>query len=307
LAGSQSLFFPGEKLQPGTVPGTQIPGVFPNGEPYYLSIGGMHTSGSSGYNSLQVLLQKAMSHGLYFTLAYTWSHALDNSSSLEDSVANGYGVNYVPGFTHLSYGDSVYDARQRLVGTYNYGIPLPKGMRDVSFVRTLLGDWHLSGITALQSGFPVTVYDGGVYNSLYCDQFSFVNCPDVPVTSSFHIKTENPRNSGHYWFNTGTFSQEPIGTFGNVKRNFFHGPGFNYSNFEVYKNIPVGGSDSPRYLQLRLEAYNAFNHANFANPSGNFGAGPTVFGVITSVDQPVNSGGDPQPARAIQIAGKFYF
>jgi hypothetical protein len=129
----------------------------------------------------------------------------------------------------------------------------------------------------------------------------------VPNTSTFHIHTENPRNPGHYWFNTATFTQEPIGTFGNVKRNFFHGPGFNYSNFEVYKNIPVGESQTPRYIQLRLEAYNAFNHANFANPSGNFGAGPTVFGVIDSVDQPINAGGDPQPGRAIQLAGKFYF
>jgi hypothetical protein len=318
LAGSQSLYFPGEKLQPATVPGTQIPGVFPNGMPDYLSIGGMHTSGSSSYNSLQVSLAKAASHGLYFSLAYTWSHALDDASSLEDSVANGYGTNYVPGFEHMSYGDSVYDARQRLVGAYNYEIPLARSMRDVSSLRTLLGGWHFSGITALQNGFPVTVYDGGVFNSLYCDQFSFVNCPDVPVTSTFHIKTLNPRNSGNLWFNPSTFSQEAIGTFGNVKRNFFHGPGFNYSNFEVYKNIPVGSWESPRYIQLRLEAYNAFNHANFANPNANFGVtnlppgataqpGQSPFGVITSVDQPVNAGGDPQPARAIQLAGKFYF
>jgi hypothetical protein len=307
LIGSQSLYFPGEKLQPGVVPGTQIPGVFPNGLPYYLSIGGMHTSGSSSYNSLQVSLAKAPSHGLYFSLAYTYSHALDNASSLEDSVANGYGTNYVPGFEGRSYGDSVYDARQRLVGLYNYEIPVPQGIRGTPFLRSALVGWHFSGITTLQTGFPITIYDAGVYNSLYCDQFSFVNCPDVPNTSTFHIHTENPRNSGHYWFNTATFTQEPIGTFGNVKRNFFHGPGFNYSNFEVYKNIPLSGFENPRYIQVRLEAYNAFNHANFANPSGNFGAGPTVFGVIDSVDQPINAGGDPQPGRAIQLAGKFYF
>lgn len=305
LIGSQSLFFPGEKLQPATVPGSQIPGVLPNGVPYYLSIGGMHTSGVSSYNSLQASLAKAPSHGLFFSLAYTYSHALDNASSLEDSVANGYGINYVPGFRHLSYGDSTFDARQRLSAIYNYEIPMVA--RGPGLLRTALKGWHFAGITALQSGFPITIYDGGVYNSLYCDQFSFVNCPDVPDTSTFHIRTGNPRNPGHYWFNTSTFTQEPIGTFGNVKRNFFHGPGFNYSNLEVYKDVPIGRRDTPRYLQLRLEAYNAFNHANFANPSGNFGAGPTVFGVIDSVDQPINGGGDPQPGRAVQLAGKIYF
>jgi hypothetical protein len=159
----------------------------------------------------------------------------------------------------------------------------------------------------LQSGFPVLIYDAGVYNSLYCDQFSFVSCPDVPNTSTFNIKTLNPRRPGNYWFDPSTFTQEPIGTFGNVGRNFFHGPGFNYSNFEIYKNIPVGGPESSRYVQVRLEAYNAFNHANFANPNGNFGAGSPVFGSINSVDQPVSPSGDPQPARAIQLAGKLYF
>lgn len=307
LAGSQSLYFPGNKLQTATVPGTKIPGVFPNGMPDYLSIGGMHTSGSSNYSSLQSSLIKAPTHGLSFALAYTYSHALDNASSLEDSVANGYNINNYPGFEHLSYGDSSYDARQRFTATYNYEVPLLPGMRSNMALRTTFAGWHLSGVTALQSGFPVTIFAGGVFNSLYCDQYSFVNCPDVPNTSTFRIKTFDPRRQGNYWFNTSVFSDEPIGTFGNVKRNFFHGPGFNYSNFEVYKNIAIGGSDSSRYVQLRLETYNAFNHANFSNPSGNYGAGSAVFGVITSVDQPVNSGGDPQPARAIQIAGKIYF
>jgi hypothetical protein len=307
LANAQSLYFPGDKTQPAVVPGSQIPGLFPNGLPYYLSIGGMYTNGASSYHSLQVSLAKTPTHGLYFSLAYTFSHALDNASGLEDSVANGYGSNYVPGFEYLSYGDSAYDARQRFAAVYNYEIPLPHNFSANTAARYALAGWHVSGVTALQTGFPVTIFDAGVYNSLYCDQFSFVNCPDVPNTSTFRIKTLNPRHAGNYWFDPGTFTQEPIGTFGNVKRNFFHGPGFNYSNFEVYKNLPIGGAERGRYIQLRLEAYNAFNHPNFANPNGNFGAGSPVFGAINSVDQPVNTGGDPQPGRAIQLAGKFYF
>ena len=315
LAGEQSQYFPGNKTQPRILPGSQSPGRLPNGQPYYWSVGDMLTNGSSSYNSLQVSLVKAITHGLYFGLAYTYSHALDNASSLDDSVANAYGTNYVPGFEHLSYGNSAYDARQRLVGRYNYEVPLPHVMRGNAITQSALGGWHFSGVTALQTGFPILIYDAGVYNSLYCDQFSFVNCPDVPNTSTFNIKTLNPRRAGNYWFDTSTFSQEQVGTFGNVGRNFLHGPGFNYSNFEIYKNIPVGGRESSRYVQVRLEAYNAFNHANFANPTGNFNSGPPVssngpgklFGNINSVDQPVSTSGDPQPARAIQLAGKFYF
>ena len=83
--------------------------------------------------------------------------------------------------------------------------------------------------------------------------------------------------------------------------------GFNYSNFEIYKNLSLWGSESPRYVQLRLEAYNASNHANFANLNGNYGVGSPVFGSIHSVDQPLNSSGDPQPGRAIQLGAKVYF
>ena len=77
LANAQSLYFPGDKTQPAVVPGSQVPGLFPNGLPYYLSIGGMYTNGASSYNSLQVSLAKTLTRGLYFALAYTYSHALD--------------------------------------------------------------------------------------------------------------------------------------------------------------------------------------------------------------------------------------
>jgi hypothetical protein len=70
------------------------------------------------------------------------------------------------------------------------------------------------------------------------------------------------------------------------------------------KNIHLS-SNSGRYIQLRLEAFNAFNHANFANPSGNFNS--SGFGSITSVKVSADPNEDPSPGRAIQLAGKFFF
>ncbi|MHB1701409.1 MAG: carboxypeptidase-like regulatory domain-containing protein [Acidobacteriaceae bacterium] len=290
------LLFPQYMAQPATIPGTKVP--------YYLSVGTQHTDGASSYNSLQVSLAKQTTHGLYFTVSYTYSHAMDNASGLENSGFGTLGTNWVPGFQYLTYGDSSYDARHRLVTLYNYEVPLPHFLKENPYARYALGGWHATGVTALQTGFPVTISETSVFNSLYCDQFSYYACPDTPNTSTFHIPSLNPRAPGHYWFNPSVFSAEPIGTFGNVKRNFFHGPGFNYSNIEIYKNLPLGAANGPRFIQLRLEAYNAFNHPNFAGPNGNFSAGPH-FGQITSVIQ--QGSGDPQPGRAIQIAAKFYF
>jgi hypothetical protein len=292
------LMFPQYMTQPATFPGTTIP--------WYTSVGQQYTNGSSSYHSLQTSLTKGPTHGLMFTLAYTYSHALDNSSGLESSGFNGLGTNVFPGFEYLAYGDSDYDARHRFTASYDYEVPLYPGWQN-RIVREAFSGWHISGVTALQTGFPVTITSTGTFNSLYCDQQSFYSCPDVPNVSTFHIKSLDPRKTGT-WFDGSLFSPEPIGTFGNVKRNFFHGPGFNYTNLELFKNIPMGG-EGQRYLQLRLEAFNAFNHANFANPDSNFTDGPGQFGAITSV---VGSGtadvnGDPQPGRAVQLAAKFYF
>jgi Carboxypeptidase regulatory-like domain len=304
-----SIDYPQYFTQPAIVPGTAGAGKFGNGIPWYLSVGRQFTDGSSNYNSLQASLTKGTTHGLYFTVAYTYSHALDNASGLESAGFNGRGVNYIPGFQYLSYGDSDYDARQRLAMSYNYEVPLFASWNDNRILKEALSGWHVSGVTALQSGFPVTIKDEGATQSLYCNAGfnSYYDCPDTPNTSSFNIRTFNPRNADHQWFDPSLFSQEAVGTFGNVKRNFFHGPGFNYTNLILYKDFPLG--EKSRYIEIRAEAFNAFNHTNFAPPDGNYTDGPGFFGVVTAVQGAVTGdiNGDPAPARAVQLVGKFFF
>ena len=304
--GRLSLDYPQYFTQPAIVPGSDADGS--NGLPWYLSVGQQFTDGASNYNSFQASLTKGTTHGLYFTVAYTYSHALDNGSGLESSGFNGRGINPFPGFEYLNYGDSDYDARQRLVTSYNYEVPIFKSWQDKFVLREALSGWHISGVTALQTGFPVTIADAGSINSLYCNYANYYSCPDTPVTSNFNVKTFNPRNANHQWFDPSAYTQEPIGTFGNVKRNFFHGPGYNYTNLTVFKDFPLG-ADKTRYVQIRMEAFNAFNHANFASPDGNYTDGPGFFGVVTAVSgsttADVNS--DPQPGRAVQLVGKFFF
>ena len=292
------------------------PQFFTESSGNFLSVGQVYTDGSSNYHSLQVSLTKQMTHGLYYQISYTYSHALDNGSSFESAgFGNSYdlvGTNWVPGFQNLSYGNSEFDSRNRFVAGYGYEIPLTAGMRDNYFMNEFMGGWHLTGVTALQSGNPVSIGDVGLNSSLYCNfPVPFYSCPDTPNTSTYNIPRRNPRqqiDGQNFWFDPSPFSPEPIGTFGNVKRNFFSGPGFNYTNMALFENFPIGHADSPRYIQLRLEAANVFNHANFAPPDGFLGDGPS-FGTITSVVQPVQDAGqgDPQPGRAVQLAGKFYF
>lgn len=292
----QHLLFPQDAAQPAINPG--------NGYPWYVSIGNQVSDGNSNYNSLQVEATKAYSHGLTFRLAYTYAHALDDASGYESSSgAKGVTTNFVPGYEYLNYGDSDYDFRQRLVATYDYQVPLFASWNSNHIAREALAGWHFTGITGLQGGFPITFSESGVYNSLWCDSQSYYGCPDVPEVSNFHISKMDPRSATHQYFDTSVFSPEPIGTFGNAKRNFFHGPGFNYDDMTLYKDFRL--MKESQYVELRLEAYNAFNHANFAAPSGNFSAGPGNFGFVNNVDQ--NGTSDPLPGRAVQLVGKFYF
>jgi hypothetical protein len=275
-----------------------------NGLPWYTSVGEQNTEGLSNYNSFQASLIKAPSHGLQFTAAYTYSHSLDNGSGYESVTGgNNRPMNYTPGFTYLNYGDSDFDARQRLSTSYVYTVPVVGFMRNSRIAREALSGWNIGGVTALQTGFPIGINEG-TQRSLWCDSQSYFGCGDNPEYSGAGISKENIRSTTNQYFSTTPFSTETLGTFGNTRRNFFHGPGFDYTNLQLSKNIAFT-SDGSRYVQLRLEAFNAFNHANFANPTGTFLSGS--FGRVTSVDVSADPNGDPSPGRAVQIAGKVFF
>ena len=297
------LYDPQYTADPALVPGN--PDGLPNGTPWYISDGNQTSEGSSNYNSLQASLIKSPSHGLQFTMAYTYGHALDDGSGYESVTGSATGRvrNYVPGFQYLNYGSSDFDTRQRFVTSYIYEIPAAGRFKENFLLRETLTGWQVAGITAVQTGFPVGVYESGE-RSGWCDGYSYFGCADVPETTGIHPSKLNPRSAGNPWFDTSSFSLEPLGTFGNTARNYFHGPGFNYTNLEVSKNFHFS-SDNKRFVQLRLEAFNAFNHANFANPEGNFQN--SSFGTITGVKQSSDPNSDPSPGRSIQLVGKFYF
>jgi Carboxypeptidase regulatory-like domain len=322
LAGSIHTYFPQFTADPALDYPAGAIGSFPNGVPWYNSVAEQTTEGASNYNSLQVSLIHAASHGLYFSAAYTYSHALDDGSGYESSTggggenASGHVEIYTPGFTYLNYGNSDYDARNRFVSSYAYRVPVFSAIANNAILREAVSGWEIGGVTALQSGFPIGIQQGQT-RSLWCDGSSYFGCGDVPDTSSYHIKTFNPRKTqtlmvngtaetGNFYFDPTPFSNEPIGTYGNVKRNFFHGPGFNYTNLQLSKNFALSKNNEGRYIEVRIEAFNAFNHANFTAPGGNFSSGST-FGEVSAVVVTSDPNGDPSPARSYQLVGKFFF
>ncbi len=299
--------------------GTPVPGAVPWNAAIYGHPGQQTTEYNSRYDSLQLTLNRRLSRGLQVLAAYTWSRYFDQTSSLESNAFNFPGVN--PFCAACMWAPSSNDAPQRFVASYTYTLPIYQFTHKW---KRLTDDWNLSGIYTLQHGTPIAVFNF-FSTSLTCDNnVGYYACPDRANRTSAPLGIRDPRNhnpgiSGgtitgtnpqNLYFNPAAFTLPAPGTLGTASRNPLYGPGLNYGDLALEKRVHI---DESRYLELRLETYNTFNHTNFANPSdpslplavsnedasgilGNFGQ---IFTTRT-----ISTNGE---GRAVQLGVKFYF
>jgi len=257
------------------------------------------TDYSSNYNSLQASIQRNFTSGLQFQAAYTWSRYFDYTSNLEASSFNGPGINNFN--VAQSYGPSDNDAPQRLVFNWRYTLPLYKyGHR----LRALTDGWNITGIATFQSGFPVQVYNL-YYNDLqwsYPDAYyanpGYGQLTGQPFNINHNPRTALSQGNAGQWVNPAAFTGPATGTTGNANRNPFYGPGLNFWDMALEKDIYLTES---KYAELRLETFDTFNHANFSAPDRY--VGDPLFGQVLGVQQ-ITTNGD---GRVVQLAAKIYF
>jgi hypothetical protein len=242
------------------------------------------TIGNSNFNSFETSLRHS-TESLELLLGYTYGKSIDQSSSLSEAVN--------PLNQRLSRAVSAFDMQHNFVASYDWKLPFAGifGTRN----RWTAG-WSLSGITRFSTGLPVTLYNnndtsllGTIPNGI---NNNGVDTPNYTL-GDLAVNT-NPRN-GRQAFNTTLFSLPELGTLGTAGRRFFYGPGILNYDVALHKSVPLGES---RALELRLEAFNVFNHAQFygaAAVNGNITSGS--FGQITSAAAP----------RLIQLATRFSF
>jgi len=210
------------------------------------------TIGNSNYNALQIILNHT-SGRLNILAGYTYSKSQDQSSSLGEEVN--------PIDPALSRALSAFDVKHNFVVSYSYRIPFERLFRAPN--RWTEG-WEVSGITRFSSGLPVTLVNLGD-NSLLGSEPNGVNnfgVDEPDFTPGPLSLNKNPRNGANY-FNTALFSENALGTPGTSKRRFFYGPGMDNYDMALLKNVKLTESKS---LQFRLEAFNAFDHAQFFGP-----------------------------------------
>jgi hypothetical protein len=226
------------------------------------SNGYMVTMANSNYNALQVSLRRTMGR-LEFLGAYTWSKSIDNASG----NGLGQGDNLNPINPKITRGLSAFDVAHNFVISYSYRIPFDKLGRP----NRLTSGWTLNGITRFATGFPVYLVENDDHSLLGTFGTGQGNMIDVPNRLMGPLNITDPRKgdpaSGtNPYFNTSLFYKEALGQLGNANRRFFHGPGWNNWDLSLAKDLRLTESKS---LQFRAELFNAFNHAQFPNPSGN--------------------------------------
>jgi hypothetical protein len=243
------------------------------------------TIGNSNFNALESSLRLTLGARSTAQFAYTYSKSIDDASNLGE-VINPYNQS-------LTRVISSWDMTHNFVATYTYQLPVDRLFHP----NRLTEGWSLSGTTRLSTGFPVTLADDSDRSLLGTLGNGFNNqLLDTPQVTSgpLNINT-NPRNNP-LGFNTSLFSTETLGQLGNAARRMFHGPGIENFDMQISKNLRLRREGQS--LDIRVEAFNVFNHAQFYGPTSVDGeVNDSNFGRIVSAAAP----------RLIQVAAKFHF
>ncbi|HET8925601.1 MAG TPA: carboxypeptidase regulatory-like domain-containing protein [Candidatus Acidoferrum sp.] len=239
-----------------------------------------------------------------FLAAYTFSRAIDNSSSFGDLI----------NFSNprLSRGLSSADVTHNFVGSYIWAIPFDRAFGR--WPKRLTQGWQMQGITRFSTGFPIQLGENADDTSLAGSSSTdmpnrvgnVVTVNPRKVYPGCHADPNNPTvsTSGCYFlpgafaktsctFSAAGLPSPDCGTFGTANRRFFHGPGFNNTDFGLLKRTAIREKMA---FEIRGEFFNIFNHAQFFNPGGNIDSSAN-FGIVKVA----------RPPRIGQLSAKFYW
>ncbi len=274
---------------------------------------------NSTYRSLQVEFRRRFTKQLTFSAAYTLSRTLTTVSD-DGTYTNVRNA-------HLDYGLANFDRTHYFVATFVWDLPHASQMLgNRAVARYVLDGWTLTGNTSIASGNPTELglsISGQDAGNRLLGTYSAGN---LSGQSPRFLINGSPQDGGT--INAAAFSVPGVGNAGPYPRFYLRNPGIHNQDLSIFKNIPLGG-DGKRYLQLRMEAFNVFNHPQFGgyNLATNVvnGAGQTGASIFTNfsglaVTNNIRPAGNAsvlgtyfgeynsaRDMRIIQVAAKFYF
>lgn len=201
-------------------------------------------------------------------ISYTWSHSIDNQSDPLAGIFEDYnqaGIAAKPdSITEAAFtqqfasrtdrANSDFDQRHNLVFFAVYSLP-----------TKLLHGWQVSGLGAIRSGLPFTVYAPPMATvtsgAFLVNQRANLTGPSLAFSPEV---TNIP--GGKILLNSAAFADPGPGMIGNTGRNAFAGPGLVSADFSLSRQVQLSSTNERRQAVLRADFYNILNHANLNNP-----------------------------------------
>jgi len=258
---------------------------------------------NSSYNALQISAHRTGAHA-QFSVAYSYSHSIDDSSDRYDgSFLDSYNMK-------LTRASSNFDQRQIL--NIGYVLDAPFFTDTKTFTGKVLGGWHLSGLTTVQSGNPFSVTAGngnnlipgaGVGNGNGTNAFAnLIGNPNAapPITNAANVL-------GPLLFNPGAFAAPEGLTFGDAGRNIMNIPMRWNFDMGLFKNFFVTERAN---FEFRAEAFNVFNHTQWSGINTGiscYGGSNNSAGDASCLDQAFLHPNGAHNPRILQLGLKFIF
>jgi len=276
--------------------GTVSPTQYLAGNPSLLAdigqISGTASIGNQSYNALQALLQKRLSAGLQYSVAYTWSKCMTNNLGYygqggQSGQSNWYYQNIYD--AAAEWGPCDYDVAQNFVTNAIYDLPIGRarsfGKNMNKIEDAIIGGWQAAGILSLHGGFPLTVTAADASGT--GSRGARANCIAAPDVFG---EQDSPLG-GYQWFSPASYTQPAAGTFGSCGVGTVRGPGLHTFDFDLTKNFKFTERQS---LDFRADFINLTNTPILNAPNHGIG---TTLGLLQG----------SQGARNVQFSLKYHF
>jgi hypothetical protein len=201
---------------------------------------------TSNYQSLQLQLQRTITHGLQALASYTWSHSIDFGSQSTQ----------LP----LQRGSSDFDVRNNLQAGVSWDLPTA---RSRELISDLINGWGLDARLNARTAFPITL--GGALNTdpTTGNQYN----GGLNLVGGQPIYLYGSQYPGGKVINPSAFSLPPDGGTGDAPRNFVRGFDATQLNLAIRREFPIRETVG---IQFRAEAFNTLNHPNFGYVDPNY-------------------------------------
>jgi hypothetical protein len=263
----------------------------------------------SNYQAILVVLRKKLSHNLQLDFNYTFSHSIDNFSGISRNNGNPFNNSQSILCDTLNLGtckgNSEFDVTHQITGDIVYDLPFGRGKafahNSSKWLDGVIGGWQVSSVYTWRTGFAFPVLGNAFTTSFGNTAYPIFNGNISALQVDPH--TDPNLNNGIQLFKNPTAALQAFSAPTGLQtgsRDELRGPHFANFDLALAKTFPIWGEKY--HLQFRAEAYNAFNHPNFALPA-NININAPNFGLITSTS---SISGD-QAARVMQFALRFDF